>query len=101
MRIKGAVAVVLRNCIHVRRVPCLDCVALHALLWCDAPAIVHAVYRGVSVVAYRHHRGTYIRQTLFLTSTMVDEEKWVCAELETRTEHLSSFDAMGSSSRKI
>ena len=75
MRMKGAVAVVLRNCVHVRRVPCLDCVALHALLWCDAPAIVHAVYRGVSVVAYRHRRGTYIRQTLFLTSTMVDEEK--------------------------
>ena len=29
------------------------------------------------------------------------KRKWVYAELETRTEHLSSFDAMGSSSRKI
>lgn len=25
---------------------------------------------------------------------MVDEEKWVCAELETRTEHLSSSDGL-------
>ena len=34
------------------------------------------------MTVYHRRRGTYIRQTLFLTSTMVDEEKRVCAELE-------------------
>lgn len=47
--VEGAVAVVLRNSIHVGGVACLDRVALHALLWGDAPSIVDAVWEGGTV----------------------------------------------------
>ena len=94
MGCKCPVAVILCNRVHVRRVARLDRVALHALLWSNAPAIVHAVSFNVSLVQRGGRDSAYIRQTLFLTSTMVDEEKWVYAELETRTEHLSSSDGL-------
>ncbi len=47
-----AVTMVLRNRVHVRRVSCLDRVALRALLRSDAPAIVHTAVSEVSVIQH-------------------------------------------------
>ena len=40
--VESAVAMIPSYRVHVSRVSSLDCVAFHALLRCDAPAIVHA-----------------------------------------------------------
>ena len=63
--------VVLGDGVHVGRNSSVDRVALHALLWGDTPAIVYAG-RWVSSDVDGGERGTDMRQTLFLTWTMVD-----------------------------
>ena len=63
--------VVLGDGVHVGRGPGVDRVALHALLWGNAPAIVYTE-RCVSMGVARKDIGTDMRQTLFLISTMVD-----------------------------
>lgn len=70
---KSAVAVVLGDRVHVGRVSGVDSVALHALLRRDAPAIVHATKGRVSSASLGTEETTYIKQTLFLTSTMLRE----------------------------
>ena len=48
MSMEGAVAVFLCDGVHVGGISCRDRVALHALLRCDTPAIVHAATRQVN-----------------------------------------------------
>lgn len=71
--VESAVAVVLGDRVHVGRVSGVDSVALHALLRRDAPAIVHAAKERVSGASDGAGEATYIKQTLFLTSTMLRE----------------------------
>ena len=75
VRVKGTVAVVLGNLVHVGGVGRADGVALHALLWGDTPAIVDAV-SGAGGVSGRESAmaslgDTHMRQTLFSTLTIV------------------------------
>lgn len=76
MGVKRAVAVFLRDRVHVGRVAGVDRIALHAFLRCDAPAIVDAMDTDVSCRRDYKLELAHMRQTLFLTSGMVDESEW-------------------------
>jgi hypothetical protein len=76
---KCTVRVVLRNGVHVGGVTRGDRVALHIQLWRESPTIVNASRRHSALFNAISSASTNIRQTLFLTSTMLSR-KCLCWE---------------------
>ena len=81
VRGKPADTVVLGDGVHVGRGSGVDRVSLHALLGRDAPAIVDAVHDDERAWRAGKWLWANMRQTLFLTSTMVDREEEAMAAL--------------------